>query len=374
MSDQQFPFRADHVGSLLRPAALTQAREAHAQGRLALSELRQIEDSSIADAVRQQEAVGLPVVTDGEFRRAYWHLDFLTAFSSVRRTAPKLVAQFHTHDGPAMEAHGLEVIGKLERPAPIFVDHFRYLKSVAKRTPKITIPSPSILHFRGGRAAIDADAYPDLEEFFSDLAKAFAAEIHDLAAAGCEYLQIDDTNFAYLCDAGICDQVRARHGVEPARLARLYADLINDSIRSRPPTMKVMLHVCRGNFRSAWAAEGGYEPVAEVLFNALEVDGYFLEYDDGRSGDFAPLRHLPRGKVATLGLITSKTAELEDPESIKRRIQEATRWTTLEQLCLSPQCGFASTCEGNKLSPENQWQKLRLVSDIARDGLGLMRC
>jgi 5-methyltetrahydropteroyltriglutamate--homocysteine methyltransferase len=368
MSDQQFPFRADHVGSLLRPATLTQARDAHAQGRLALSELHQIEDTAIADAVRRQEDVGLPVVTDGEFRRAYWHLDFLTSFSSVRRTAPKLVAQFHTHDGPiAMEAHGLEVVGKLERPAPIFVDHFRYLKGVAKRTPKITIPSPSILHFRGGRAAIDADAYPDLKEFFSDLAKAFAAEIHDLAAAGCEYLQIDDTNFAYLCDAGICDQVRARHGVEPAQLARLYADLINDSIRARPPTMKVMLHVCRGNFRSAWAAEGGYEPVAEVLFNALQVDGYFLEYDDGRSGDFAPLRHLPLGKVATLGLITSKTAALEDPESIKRRIQDATRWTTLDQLALSPQCGFASTCEGNRLSPENQWQKLKLVSDIARD-------
>ncbi len=368
MSDQQFPFRADHVGSLLRPAKLTEARAAHAQGRLPTSELHQIEDDAIAEAVRQQEAVGLPVVTDGEFRRAFWHLDFLTSFANVRRTAPKLVAQFHTHDGPiAMEAHGLEVVGRIGRPAPIFVDHFRYLQGVATRTPKLTIPSPSILHFRGGRAAIDAEAYPDLEEFFADLASAFAAEIADLADAGCEYLQIDDTNFAYLCDPGICEQVRSRHGVEPAQLARRYADLINDSIRSRPPTMKVMLHVCRGNFRSAWAAAGGYEPVAEVLFNVLEVDGYFLEYDDDRSGDFAPLRHLPQGKVATLGLITSKTAELEDPESVKRRIQEATRWTTLEQLALSPQCGFASTCEGNKVSPENQWQKLRLVCDIARD-------
>ena len=368
MSDQQFPFRADHVGSLLRPAKLTQAREAHALGQLPSNELHRIEDTAIEEAVRQQEAVGLPVVTDGEFRRAYWHLDFLTSFSNVRRTAPRLVAQFHTHDGPiAMEAHGLEVVGKIGRPGPIFVDHFRYLKGVAKRTPKITIPSPSILHFRGGRAAISAEAYPDLEEFFADLASAFAAEIRDLATAGCEYLQIDDTNFAYLCDPGICEQVRARHGVEPVRLARLYADLINDSIRSRPPTMKVMLHVCRGNFRSAWAAEGGYEPVAEVLFNALEVDGYFLEYDDERSGDFSPLRHLPKGKVATLGLITSKTAELEDPEAVKRRIEEATRWTTLDQLALSPQCGFASTCEGNNVSAENQWQKLRLVSDIARD-------
>jgi 5-methyltetrahydropteroyltriglutamate--homocysteine methyltransferase len=368
MSDQQFPFRADHVGSLLRPAQLTAARAAHAQGRLPSSELHEVEDAAIADAVLHQEAVGLPVVTDGEFRRAYWHLDFLTSFSSVKRTAPKLVAQFHTHDGPiAMEAHGLEVTGKIQRPAPIFVDHFRYLKSLAKGTPKITIPSPSILHFRGGRAAIDADAYPDLEEFFADLATAFAAEIRDLADAGCEYLQIDDTNFAYLCDAGIREQVRSRHGVEPERLARLYADLINESIRFRPPTMKVMLHVCRGNFRSAWAAEGGYEPVAEVLFNALEVDGYFLEFDDERSGDFSPLRHLPRGKIATLGLITSKTAELEDPQSVKRRITEATRWAPLEQLALSPQCGFASTCEGNNVSADDQWRKLRLVSEIAAE-------
>src|SRR5580704_4812736 len=211
----QFPFRADHVGSLLRPARLTEARAAHSQGRLPANELQRVEDSGIAEAVRWQEAVGLPVVTDGEFRRSYWHLDFLTAFSSVRRTAPKLVAQFHTHDGPiAMEAHGLEVVGKIDRPAPIFVEHFRYLKTVAKGTPKITIPSPSILHFRGGRAAINAAAYPDLEEFFSDLATAYSAEVRDLAAAGCEYLQIDDTNFAYLCDAGIRDQVRARHGVD----------------------------------------------------------------------------------------------------------------------------------------------------------------
>ena len=366
--NQQFPFRADHVGSLLRPAQLTQARAAHTQGRLPAEELQQVEDALIADAVRSEEAVGLPVVTDGEFRRTYWHLDFLTAFSSVRRTAPKLLAQFHTHEGPVpMEAHGLEVTGKIDRPAPIFVDHFRYLKQVAKVTPKITIPSPSIMHFRGGRAAIDAAAYPDLEEFFADLAKVYSAEIRDLADAGCEYLQIDDTNFAYLCDLGIREQVRSRHGVDPDHLVRLYVDLINESIRHRPPAMKIMLHVCRGNFRSAWAAEGGYEPVAQMLFNDLNVDGFFLEYDDERSGDFAPLRHLPKGKVATLGLITSKTAMLEDPESVKRRINEATRFTELDQLALSPQCGFASTCEGNRLAADDQWRKLRLVCDVARD-------
>jgi 5-methyltetrahydropteroyltriglutamate--homocysteine methyltransferase len=365
---QQFPFRADHVGSLLRPLRLAKAREAHTQGNLPKSELRAVEDAAIEEAVKRQEDVGLPVVTDGEFRRAYWHLDFLTSFSSVRRTAPKVVAQFHTHEGPVpMEAHGLEVVGKVERLEPIFVDHFRYLKRVAKATPKITIPSPSILHFRGGRAAIDADAYPDLEEFFSDLAKAYAAEIRDLADAGCKYLQIDDTNFAYLCDLGIRDQVRARHGVEPDHLVRLYADLINESIRSRPADMKVMLHLCRGNFRSAWAAEGGYEPVADMLFNAVKVDGYFLEYDDERSGDFSPLRYLPKGKVATLGLITSKTARLEDSESVKRRIDLAARQTPLDQLALSPQCGFASTCEGNKVSAEDQWRKLKLLTGIAAE-------
>jgi 5-methyltetrahydropteroyltriglutamate--homocysteine methyltransferase len=366
--DQQFPFRADHVGSLLRPAQLAEAREAHAQGRLPAAGLQQVEDTVIADAVSRQEDVGLPVVTDGEFRRAYWHLDFLTSFSNVRRTAPKVVAQFHTHEGPIpMEAHGLEVVGKIGRPTPIFVDHFRYLKQVAKATPKITIPSPSILHFRGGRAAIDAGAYPDLEEFFADLAKAYALEIRDLAEAGCEYLQIDDTNFAYLCDLGIREQVRSRHGMEPEQLARRYASLINESIRFRPPTMKVMLHVCRGNFRSAWAAEGGYEAVAEILFNTVNVDGFFLEFDDERSGDFSPLRHLPKGKVATLGLITSKTAALEDPEAVKDRITLATRFAPLEQLALSPQCGFASTCEGNNVSADDQWRKLKLVKDIARD-------
>lgn len=366
-TSQPTPFRADHVGSLLRPAQLTQAREAHARGCLSSAELQQIEDAAIADAVRRQEAAGLPVVTDGEFRRSYWHLDFLTSFSSVRRTAPKVVAQFHTHAGPlAMQAHGLEVTGKLARPAPIFVDHFKYLKRVASATPKIAIPSPSILHFRGGRAAIDADTYPDLELFFADLTRLYAAEIRDLADAGCEYLQIDDTNFAYLCDLGVREQVRERHGVHPDHLLRLYARLINDSIRERPASMRVMLHVCRGNFRSAWAAEGGYEPVAAVLFNEVDVDGYFLEFDDERSGDFAPLRHLPAGKVATLGLITSKTGALEDSELIKQRIDAASRWAPLEQLALSPQCGFASTCEGNVLSAEEQWNKLRLVSDIAR--------
>jgi 5-methyltetrahydropteroyltriglutamate--homocysteine methyltransferase len=365
---QPFPFRADHVGSLLRPAQLAHAREAYAQGQMPATSLHEIEDSVIVDAVRRQEDLGMPVVTDGEFRRSYWHLDFLTSLSGVRRTKPTLVAQFRTCEGPVpMEAHGLEVTGKIERSAPIFVEHFRFLKHVARGTPKITIPSPSILHFRGGRAAIDSDAYPDLDSFFADLAGVYRAEIHDLGAAGCEYLQIDDTNFAYLCDPGIREQVRSRHAIEPDHLARLYARLINDSIRERPSNMKVMLHVCRGNFRSAWAAEGGYEPVADILFNEVAVDGYFLEFDDARSGDFSPLRHLPKGKIATLGLITSKTGALETTDSVKRRIEAASRFAPLEQLALSPQCGFASTCEGNAVSADDQWRKLKLVSDIASE-------
>ncbi|MGH8219671.1 MAG: 5-methyltetrahydropteroyltriglutamate--homocysteine S-methyltransferase [Steroidobacteraceae bacterium] len=367
-SAQEFPYRADHVGSLLRPAQLSRAREGHAQGHLSTHELHGIEDAAIADAVQRQESVGLPVVTDGEFRRSYWHLDFLTSLSSVRRTAPRVVAQFRNHEGPiSMAAHGLEVTGKVGRLAPIFVDHFRYLREVARATPKIAIPSPSILHFRGGRAAIDAAAYPDLEEFFSDLARVYASEIRDFGDAGCNYLQLDDTNFAYLCDLGVREQVRSRHGMDPDDLVRLYARLINDSIKDRPATMKVMLHVCRGNFRSAWAAEGGYEPVADVLFNRVDVDGYFLEFDDERSGDFAPLRHLPKGKIATLGLITSKRGAMEDPEAVRRRIDAAAQWAPLEQLALSPQCGFASTCEGNALSAEDQWRKLRLVSEVARE-------
>lgn len=361
-------FRADHVGSLLRPAALTQAREAHAQGELSAAELRQIEDDAIADAVRRQQEQGLQVVTDGEFRRAYWHLDFLTSFANVQRTAPKVVAQFQNHSGPLqLQAHGLEVTGKLSRPAPIFVDHFRYVQKVAAVTAKISIPSPSILHFRGGRAAIDAQAYPDLEQFFADLSAAYAAEIADLAAAGCNYLQIDDTNFAYLCDPAVREQARSLHGVEPGQLAYLYARLINDALRLRPSGMRVMVHLCRGNFRSSWAAAGGYAPVAEVLFNEVKVDGYFLEFDDERSGDFAPLKHLPPEKVVTLGLITSKTGTLESPTAVKRRIDAAARFAPLDQLALSPQCGFASTCEGNVLSPEEQWRKLRLVAEIASD-------
>jgi len=368
MIERSFPFRADHVGSLLRPTSLLAARDAYRSGQIDLQALQSAEDDAIRDAVVLQESVGLPVVTDGELRRTWWHLDFLTKFEHVERVAPKVKARFHTHDGPLeLEAPGIRVTGKLSRPTPIVVDHFRFLQSVSRAVPKMSIPSPSIMHFRGGRAAIDAAAYPDLEEFFVDLARVYSEEIADLGAAGCTYLQIDETNLAYLCDPALREQVRARIDTDPDRLVHTYARLINAAISSRPASMKVMLHLCRGNFRSAWAAEGGYEPVAEALFNQIDVDGYFLEYDDERSGGFEPLRLLPKGKTAVLGLITSKRGELESRDAIKRRIDTAARFAPLEQLALSPQCGFASTCEGNVLSADAQRAKLSLVVELARE-------
>jgi 5-methyltetrahydropteroyltriglutamate--homocysteine methyltransferase len=368
MTEGTFPFRADHVGSLLRPPSLLAAREAFQRGEITSGALRRAEDDAIRAAVLLQESVGLPVVTDGEFRRTWWHLDFLTAFENVKRVAPRVKARFHTCAGPLdLEAPGIEVTGKLARRSPILLEHFEFLKSVASAVPKMTLPSPSIMHFRGGRAAIDAVAYPDLDEFFADLARVYAEEIADLAKAGCTYLQIDETNLAYLCDPALREQVRARINADPDELVHTYTRLINAAISSRPREMKVMLHLCRGNFRSAWAAEGDYEPVAEALFNQIEVDGYFLEYDDERSGGFQPLRFLPRGKTAVLGLITSKRGELERPEAIKHRIDEAAKFVPLEQLALSPQCGFASTCEGNVLTAGDQKAKLSLVVELARE-------
>ncbi|HTV51015.1 MAG TPA: 5-methyltetrahydropteroyltriglutamate--homocysteine S-methyltransferase [Steroidobacteraceae bacterium] len=361
-----FPFRADHVGSLLRPAALIHARAEYEAARIGAEALRVAEDAAIREAVAMQEQIGLQVITDGEFRRKFWHLDFLTSFENVERVAPRLKAVFHTHSGSLeFEAPGIRVTGKLARRAPIFLEHFEFLKKVSKGTPKLTIPSPSVMHFRGGRAAIDEAAYPRMEDFFADLARVYAEEIHDLAAAGCRYLQIDETNLAYLCDPALREQVRRNIGADPEELARTYAKLINAAISARPADMVVMLHLCRGNFMSGWVAEGGYEPVAQVLFNEIDVDGYFLEYDDARSGGFEPLRFLPPGKVAVLGLITSKDGRLESADAIKRRIEEAARHAPLEQLALSPQCGFASTCEGNRLTLEEQSRKLGLVVRVA---------
>jgi len=364
------PFRADHVGSLLRPKKLLDAREQRKQNKITAEQLKAVEDESIRAAVKLQEDVGLKAVTDGEFRRAYWHLDFLEKFKNVTVVPPSIKARFHTHAGDIeFAAPGLRVDGKLSRPAPIFVEHFKFLKSVAKAMPKITIPSPSTMHFRGGRKAIDQKAYPDMGEFYADLARIYDEEVKELAAAGCRYLQIDEVNFAYLCDPKLREQVK-NIGEDPATLPRTYAKLINDSIKSRPKDMAVCMHLCRGNFKSAWVAEGGYEPVAETLFNSMDITGYFLEYDDERSGNFEPLRFVPKGKVVVLGLVTTKLRKLETKDELKRRIDQAAKFVPLDQIALGPQCGFSSTVEGNDVTIEDEIAKLNLIVEVAREVWG----
>jgi len=364
------PFRADHVGSLLRPKELVDAREKKQRGEITADALRQVEDKAIRDVVKLQEDVGLQVATDGEFRRTFWHVDFLVSFENVVMVPPSIKASFHTHKGDIHFAPpGIRIDGKLGRPKPIFVDHFKFLKSVTKVTPKMTIPAPSNMHFRGGRKAIDAKAYPDLGEFYADLARVYNEEVQDLAAAGCRYLQIDEVNFAYLCDPKLREQVQ-NIGSDPNTLPQTYAKLINDSIAGKPKDMVTAMHLCRGNFRSAWVAEGGYEPVADVLFNQINVDGYFLEYDDERSGDFAPLRFVPKGKTVILGLVTTKLPELETKDALKRRIEEAAKYCPLDQLALSPQCGFSSTVEGNEVTVADEIAKLKLVVETAKEVWG----
>jgi 5-methyltetrahydropteroyltriglutamate--homocysteine methyltransferase len=359
------PFRADHVGSLLRPKALLDARDKRQKGEITATELRQAEDAAIRDAVRLQEDVGLQGVTDGEYRRTFFHIDFLEQLDGVA-----------VHGGISMRFHGakkdvdfappkLEVTGTLKRNHPIQLADFTYLKSVTGRTPKQCIPSPTMLHFRGGRKGIDSKAYPDIEGFFADLARVYREEIADLGKAGCTYLQLDDTNLAYLCDPKLQESTR-QLGEDPAALPHTYARLINDSIRGRPKDMTVCIHLCRGNFRSAWVAEGGYDPVAEALFTELAVDGYFLEYDDVRSGDFAPLRFVPKGKMVVLGLVSSKVAELEAVDTLRRRIDEAAKYVSLDQLALSPQCGFSSTVHGNDITVDTEIAKLRRVIETAQ--------
>jgi 5-methyltetrahydropteroyltriglutamate--homocysteine methyltransferase len=368
---QSPPFRADHVGSLLRPRKLIEARDRKKAGEISADALRAVEDEAIREVVKLQEDIGLQAVTDGEFRRTWWHLDFLEQFSNVAVIPPRVKARFHTHEGDVeLQPPGIRVDGKLARPKPIFVDHFKFLKGVAKATPKLTIPSPSTMHFRGGRAAIDQKAYPELGDFYADLARVYAEEVRDLAAAGCRYLQIDEVNLAYLCDPKLREQVR-NIGEDPATLPHTYGKLINDAIATRPKgEMTVTMHLCRGNFQSAWVAEGGYEPVAEILFNEIEVDGYFLEYDDARSGGFEPLRFVPKGKTVVLGLVTTKLPKLEGKDELKRRIDEAAKFLPLDQLCLSPQCGFSSTIEGNKITVDDEIRKLELIVAVAREVWG----
>lgn len=361
------PFRADHVGSLLRPPELLIARERRKQNEISPSELTAIEDQAIRDAVRMQEDVGLQVATDGEFRRTLWHMDFLTKFANVVSTRSAVKVSFHTEKGDIQrEPSALRVVGKLSRPTPIFVDHFKFLKSATRVTPKITIPSPSILHFRGGRDAIDRTAYPEIDAFYADLARIYSEEISDLAAAGCRYLQIDEVNFAYLCDPALREQVH-NIGEDPDTLPYTYAKLLNTAIAGQPNDMVFAMHLCRGNFEGAWLAEGGYEPVAEILFNEVNVSGYFLEYDTRRAGDFAPLRFLPKGKIVVLGLVTTKSGALESKDDLKRRIEEATRYVPIDQLALSPQCGFASSAMGNQLTVNDEVAKLRRIVEVAEE-------
>ncbi len=365
------PFRADHVGSLLRPQKLRQAREAFQKNALSRAELTKVEDESIREAVKLQEDVGLRLATDGEFRRKEWHMDFLTSFANVTRVPSSIKMRFHTHEGDTeVSPEALKIVGKLGRPRGIFVDHFKFVKSVAHGTAKQTIPSPTIMHVRGGRGAVDKTAYPEMAQFFADLARVYNEEVQDLAAAGCRYLQIDETNFAYLCDPTLRDQVKANIGEDPNQLTHTYAKLISDAVAKRPADMTVCMHLCRGNNQSAWVAEGGYDPVAEVLFNEVKIDGFFLEYDTPRAGDFKPLRFVPKGKLVVLGLVTTKLPQLESKDELKRRIDEAAKYVPIEQLCLSPQCGFSSTVEGNKVTVQDEIAKLRLVVDVAREVWG----
>jgi 5-methyltetrahydropteroyltriglutamate--homocysteine methyltransferase len=363
---QKPPFRADHVGSFLRPKQLLDARDQHKAGTLSAAALRAVEDEAIRDIVRFQEDLGLRGVTDGEFRRTYFHIDFLTRLSGVT-TKGGINVSFHSAGGNVDFAPPvMQVTDEVRHVVPIQRADFEFLRAATTRTPKVTIPSPTMLHFRGGRGAISRDAYPDLDAFYADVALAYRAEIADLAAAGCTYLQLDDTNLAYLCDDKMREGAKAR-GDDPDELPRRYARLINAAIEGRPANMTVCVHLCRGNFKSAWAAEGGYEPVAQVLFNELAVDGYFLEYDDARSGDFAPLRHVPTGKTVVLGLVSTKVGQLESKDDLKRRVDAAAKLVPLEQLCLSPQCGFSSTVHGNDIAFESQTAKLKLVVETARE-------
>ena len=360
------PFRADQVGSLLRSAPVKAARTRRATGEITPAELKAVEDAEITKLVAKQEAIGLRGVTDGEYRRSWWHYDFLAGLDGVELVS---VAQGLQFKGTQTKAEGLHVHGKIDFTDHPMIEHFRFLKSVAKATPKMTIPSPTALHYRGGRAAIDKAVYPEMEAFFEDLGRAYAKAVRAFGEAGCTYLQLDEVFVAYLCDPAQRDYLRGR-GDDPDKLLHIYADLVNAAVSGRTPGMTISMHLCRGNFRSTWMAQGGYEPVADVLFNKMGVDAYFMEYDSERAGGFEPLRLLPKNKHAVLGIMTSKTGALESKDQLRRRLDEASKFTSLDQLCLSPQCGFASTEEGNLLAEEEQWAKLARCVEVAKEVWG----
>jgi 5-methyltetrahydropteroyltriglutamate--homocysteine methyltransferase len=362
------PFRADHVGSLLRPKVLQEARAKWKAGTLPHDALREIEDRCIATAIAKQEGIGLRAATDGEYRRAYWHYDFVAGLDGVEIYEPAEKIQFH---GGVPLAHKLRVNGKIGWSKPTMIDHYRFLAGhVRTAAPKQTIPSPSVVHFRGGREAIDQTTYPAMEPFFADLGAAYSKAVAAFGMAGCRYLQLDEVNIAYLCDPKQIAMLKAR-GEHVDNLLNIYAGMLNQAIADRPEEMAISMHLCRGNFRSTWVASGGYEPVAEVLFNQINSDAYFMEYDTDRAGGFEPLRFVPRGqKIVVLGIMTSKTGELESKDELKRRIDEAAKFLPVEQLALSPQCGFASTEEGNTLTEDQQWAKLSRCVEVAHEVWG----
>ena len=363
----KLPARGDHVGSFLRPKYLLDARAQKAKGEITPEQLRLVEDKAIAEIVAFQEDVGLKAITDGEFRRTYFHVDFLEQIGGVKSDIPVTIIK---PDGSQELAPPvMKVVDKVRHVKDIQLADFNYLKSKTKQTPKVSIPSPTMLHFRGGRAGISKAHYPDLEDFYQDVANAYGDELRSLASAGATYVQMDDTNLAYLCDDTMREAARGR-GDDPNELPHRYAGFINRVVAQKPAGMTLAVHLCRGNFKSTWAAQGGYEPVAEALLSEMNVDAYFLEYDDARSGDFKPLRFLPKGKTVVLGLITTKVGTLESKDDIKRRIDEATKYVSLDQLALSPQCGFSSTVHGNDIAVESQRAKLRLVMEVSQEVWG----
>jgi 5-methyltetrahydropteroyltriglutamate--homocysteine methyltransferase len=365
------PFRADHVGSLLRPRRLLQARDDHAAGKIDDAELRGLEDEAIRGIVQLQEDVGLQSATDGEFRRASWHMDFIYQLDGITKEAGHIAVTFFNEDGEVeFTPAALHVDGKIGVSKTIFGDAFEFLQScVTKNVPKLTIPSPSMVHYRGGKASIDESVYPTMDEFWADLTAAYRDEVRRLGELGCTYLQFDDTSLAYMNDPHQREYI-ASIGGDPQRQHVEYIHHINEALSERPAGMAVTTHMCRGNFRSSWAAEGGYEFVAEALFNELEVDGFFMEWDDERSGGFEPLRLVPKGKQVVLGLVTTKRGELEEKDFLKRRIDEASKFVDVDQLCLSPQCGFSSTFEGNDLTYDEQVAKLRRIVEVAEEVWG----
>jgi 5-methyltetrahydropteroyltriglutamate--homocysteine methyltransferase len=368
----QPPFRADHVGSLLRPPQLLHARDDFAAGRIGAEALRAIEDEAIREIVRKQEEVGLQSATDGEFRRASWHMDFIYQLDGITKEPSEIKVKFHNEQGDIeFTPAALHVDGKLGVSRTIFGDDFRFLaETVNRNVPKLTIPSPSMVHYRGGSAAIDPRVYPDLDSFWADLVSAYREQVRRLGELGCTYLQFDDTSLAYMNDPHQRDYI-ASIGGDPERQHLDYIRHINEALAHRPDQMSVTTHSCRGNFRSAWAAEGSWDFVAEALLTELQVDGFFMEWDDERSGGFEPLRFLPKGdKQVVLGLVTTKRGELESKDELKRRIEAAAKFAPIEQLCLSPQCGFSSTVEGNELTRDDQWAKLQLIVDVADEVWG----